>query len=254
MHPDAALLAATLERPAGADGRARRIVRPPTNRLQRRVQALAALVAAAIASLETAVRRASGQRAGQSGRVASRGAGTRWPDSTRLGWPRSCWPTIGRLEPELRPTAIELLTERRDLGRTIARRDRPPGDSRRGPERQPGAAICWSEATTRWPKKSKPTGARSAGDRDPKREEVIAQMRTLLAAHAGRRPARAGSLQARLRPVPQALRRRAGRRARTSRSTAAVRSSSCCRMFSIPAWSSALPIRLGPWSPPMAAC
>ena len=187
-------------------------------------------------SLETVDRRAAGRPDSESGRAAHRGARIAGTAGRALGGAASCWPTIERFEPELRPKAIELLTERRAWAEQLLDAIGRRRDSRRGAERQPGAAICSPAATRRWPRKSRPTGARCAPTAiRSARKSSPRCARSCGARRATRRPARKSS--------------NASAASATScygegqdvgpghhASTAAVRSSSCCRTCSIPAW------------------
>ena len=141
-----------------------------------RVQALDALVAVGDASLETSVADLLGE---------STPAELRGRALTSLGRLDAPWvPTVvlahyEKLEGELRPCVIELLTERCRLGRTIARGDRPTTDRRARRSTSIKSGNC-SPRIRRSRKRSTVIGACLRTERDPRREEVIAQMRDFL--------------------------------------------------------------------------
>ena len=76
---------------------------------------------------------------------------------------------------ELRPKAIELLTERRAWAEQLLEAIGTAGDPRRGLERQPGSPVAGRRRRGTGGKGQEPSGASLRGDRDPQREEVIAR-------------------------------------------------------------------------------
>jgi putative heme-binding domain-containing protein len=142
----------------------------------RRAQALDALIAADDVALEEAVVALFASNAPSEVRAAALGALVR-VDAPWVG--RVVLENYSRLEPELRPRAIELLTERRAwaeaLLEAIGRQEIPSTALNVNQVRQlmlRGDAELVAKVTARW------GSVRS--DRDPAREQVIADMRSLL--------------------------------------------------------------------------
>jgi putative heme-binding domain-containing protein len=177
LHWNAALLAAAWGDAAALDT-VRRTLSASKQPAAKRAQALDALVAAQDGSLRAAVERllSDGQAAPVELRAAALGSLARvdapWVAQLVLTHYR-------RIEPELRPRAIELLTERRawaeQLLDAIGRQEIPAAALNLNQVRQlltQGDEALASRVRAQW--------GDLRTDRDPKREEVITQMRTFL--------------------------------------------------------------------------
>ena len=219
----------------------------------RRLQALDALIGAGDASVLDVVGPASGRSTG----AARPGSGARCSAALgRLDSPRVADVVLGaypRLEPDLRPRAVELLDPARRLDPRPARRRRPQGDPDLGPERQPGPQARREQGPRRWPIGSRSIWGTVREARNPAREQVIDRMRAILDDAHGDPVAGAEGLPERLRPVPQDLRRGAGGRPRDHPQRPGARTSNSSPTSSTPASSSAPPTRRPPWRPPTAA-
>ncbi len=182
LRADASLLASTWKDPqALAAVRAMFVAHDQSP--QRRAQALGALVAAGDDSLQASVAELFADTRTHPVELRSAALGS----LARLDAPwvaRVILASYQRLEPELRPQAIELLTERRTwaepLLEAIGRREIPTSALNVNQVRQLLARGDESLA-----EKVKALWGSVRTDRDPKREEVIAQMRTFLRRTAG---------------------------------------------------------------------
>jgi putative heme-binding domain-containing protein len=177
LYTSAALLAATWQ-----DARALKVARelfaaesqPPAAR----AQALAALVAAKDATLEASLERLFSAGAGSPIEVRSAALGLL--EGIDAPWvARVVLANHSKLEPELRPQAVELLTRRQRWAEAlldaIGRKEIPASALNVNQVRQllvRGDSAFVEKVKAQW-------GAMRT-DRDPKREEVIAEMRTFL--------------------------------------------------------------------------
>jgi putative heme-binding domain-containing protein len=149
----------------------------------RRVQALDALAAIADRSLETAIGDLLADAKNNPLELRAAALGS----LARINAPwvaRVVLANYERFEPELRPKAVELLTERRawaeQLLEAIGRQQIPASALNINQVRQilaRGDASLAEQVKARW--------GSVRGDRDPKREEVIGEMRTLLRRTSG---------------------------------------------------------------------
>ncbi len=177
LFPDAAFLAATWRDPRALDA-VRAYFSAADQPAARRARALSALVAAADPTLEKSVAELLADEQGSPVELRAAALGS----MARLESPwvaQVVLANYGRLEPELRPKAIELLTERRiwaeQLLDAIGRQEIPAAALNANQVRQllvGGDDSLAEKVKARW--------GSVRGDRDPKREEVIAQMRTFL--------------------------------------------------------------------------
>jgi putative heme-binding domain-containing protein len=182
LYADAALLAASWRHPVGLAA-ARALFRASDQTPARRAQALDALVAADDPSLETSVADllAGGKFSPVELRVAALAS------LSRLDAPwvaRLVLANYPRLEPELRPRAIELLTERRQWAEALLEEigaGRIPASALNANQVRQlllrGDASLAQKVKARW--------GSLRDERDSKRDEVIDQMRTYLRNTAG---------------------------------------------------------------------
>jgi putative membrane-bound dehydrogenase-like protein len=187
LYPDAAFLAATWRDPQALE-----VVRAyfvsADQPAARRARALIGLVAAGDASLEKTVGDVLGNV--QASPVELRSAALSSMARIEAAWvAQVVLANYGRLEPELRPKAIELLTERRiwaeQLLDAIGRQEIPAAALNANQVRQllvGGDDALAERVKARW--------GSVRGDRDPRREGVIDEMRTFLRRTPG--DARAG--------------------------------------------------------------
>ena len=177
LYASAALLAATWKDPA-ALAAARALLVAKDQPAQRRAQALAALVAAEDGSLEASV--ADLLTDAKSNPVELRSAALGLLARLDAPWvARVVLANYQQLESELRPKAVELLTERRawaeQLLDAMGRQEIPASALNANQVRQllvRGEPSLVEKVKARW--------GSVRTDRDPKREAVIAEMRTLL--------------------------------------------------------------------------
>jgi hypothetical protein len=177
LHWNAALLAATWGDAAALEA-VRQTLAAVTEPATRRVQALDALIAARDETLQASIERLMSdvKATPVELRVAALGALAR-VDAPWVA--RLVLTGYSQLEPELRPRAIELLTERRawaeQLLDAIGRQEIPASALNLNQVRQlltQGDSALADRVRAQW--------GELRTDRDPKREEVIAQMRTFL--------------------------------------------------------------------------
>ena len=177
LYASAALLATTWKDPA-ALAAVRKLFVAKDQPARRRAQALDALVAAADGSLEASVAELLANA--NSDPVELRGAALGSLARLDASWvARVVLANYQQLESELRPKAVELLTERRawaeQLLDAMGRQEIPATALNANQVRQllvRGDPALVEKVKARW--------GSIRGDRDPKREAVIAEMRTLL--------------------------------------------------------------------------
>ena len=233
LYLDAALLAATLKDPAGLEAM-RKIAASPDRPEGDRLKALDALMsahdAAVLDDAGAILSDAQGELGAFRGQVLDALAGLEDPrvaDVVLEAYPK--------MEPDLQPRAIELLTQRTAWAKPLL--------AAVADKKIPTSALSVNQVRKLLASKDadvikqvKATWGTLREERNPQREKVVAEMKDLLDEDKGRRRRPASRCSRSCAPSATRSTAKARTWGRTSPTTAGPTSISCCRTSSIRAW------------------